>query len=70
MNGISPFWGVVLMAIIGGIFYLLCSLFSWSFDWKEWNLFSDIVASLGLLIVGRMLLEVIRQIFTGDRFDV
>ena len=37
----------VIIAIVG---YLLCSLFSWSFNYEEWNLFSHIVKWIVIVI--------------------
>ncbi len=68
-NKISPFYGILIWIIVGAFFYLLCSLFSWSFHIDEWNLFSRIIKWIGFIVEAMILGEVIRQIVTGDRFD-
>ena len=32
--------GILWLIVVSIIGYLLCSLFSWSFNWNNWNLFS------------------------------
>lgn len=68
-NGISPLWGLVWGLIVGVVIYLLCSLFSWNFDVHEWNWFSIIIGVLGQILECKIIIEVVRQIVTGDRFE-
>lgn len=46
--------GLLWLVLVSAIGYLLCSLFSLSFDMDEWNLFSNIVK--WIVIVGDVLI--------------
>lgn len=59
----GPIYGILWMIVIGVVFYLLCSLFSWNFDSSEWNLFSRILKWIGIIVEASVLLDVIRQLF-------
>jgi len=37
----NPIYGIVWFIIVGIIFYILCSLCSWSLSMDEWGLFSN-----------------------------
>lgn len=67
----NPIYGIIWFIIIGTTFYLLCSLFSWSFDMSEWNLFSTILKWLGYVIEFIIAKEVLMQLcgFRRDDFD-
>ena len=56
-------YGILWAIIIGFIIYLLCSLFSWNFDYSEWNLFSRILKWIGIIIEIGILLDVVLQLF-------
>ena len=59
----GPIYGILWMIVIGVVFFLLCSLFSWSFDSSEWNLFSRILKWVGIFIEIGVFFDVVRQLF-------
>ena len=59
----GPIYGVVWFFVVAAVFYLLCSLFSWSFSVSEWNLLSRIIKWLGIFIELGIVVDVIRQVF-------
>lgn len=46
----NVFGGILLIVVITVVGYLLCSLFSLSFDMDEWNGFSNVVKWIVLVI--------------------
>ena len=67
-KGINPLWGLVWGLLVGVVIYLLCSLFSWDFDWHEWNWLSKIIGLLGLILEYLVVRDVWRQLVTGERY--
>ena len=59
----GPIYGILWFIVIGVVFFLLCSLFSRSFDTSEWNLFSRILKWIGIFVEIGILSDVIRQLF-------
>ena len=64
----NPIYGIVWFIIVGIIFYLLCSLCSWSLSMAEWGLFSNIIKWIGYVIEFLIAKEVLLQFF-GFRND-
>lgn len=60
-SGQNKMAGILLLIVITIIGYLLCSLFSFSFDMEEWNGFSNtvkwIVATIDFLILKDLIFE-------------
>lgn len=60
-SGQNKMAGILLLIVITIIGYLLCSLFSFSFDMEEWNGFSNtvkwIVGIIDLLILRDLIFE-------------
>lgn len=60
-SGQNKMGGILLLIVITIIGYLLCSLFSFSFDMEEWNGFSNtvkwIVATIDFLILKDLIFE-------------
>lgn len=57
----GPFYGIIWFFVVAAVFYLLCSLFSWSFDTTEWNLISRIVKWIGIFFEIGIVVDVIKQ---------
>lgn len=50
--------GILWLIVVSIIGYLLCSLFSWSFNWNNWNLFSKIIGYIFLFIDTTIISEI------------
>ena len=53
--------GILWLIVVSIIGYLLCSLFSWSFNWNNWNLFSKIIGYIFLIIDTNIISEMKRH---------
>ena len=53
--------GILWLIVVIIIGYLLCSLFSWSFNWNNWNLFSKIIGYIFLIIDTTIISEIKRH---------
>ena len=53
--------GILWLIVVSIIGYLLCSLFSWSFNWNNWNLFSKIISYIFLIIDTTIISEIKRH---------
>ena len=53
--------GILWLIVVSIIGYLLCSLFSWSFNWNNWNLFSEIIGYIFLIIDTTIISEIKRH---------
>ena len=53
--------GILWLIVVSIIGYLLCSLFSWSVNWNNWNLFSKIIGYIFLIIDTTIISEIKRH---------
>lgn len=55
------FGGCLWLIVVTVIGYLLCSLFSWSFNYNDWNWFSKIILFIALFIESTVIDEIFRN---------
>ena len=58
--------GLLLILVISGVGYLICSFFSFSFDVEEWNTVSNVIKWMIIAIDGMLLSDIVQDVFGSN----